>query len=80
MLGGLTIITGLDAGKTVAEIVQFNNLKISTVRNVKQHYDNFMLPGKLSFDRKMHRGGAMLVRPASLPGCRTSSTRTPVGP
>ncbi len=55
MLEGLTIITGLDAGRTVAQIVQFNNLKISTVCNVKQHYNNFMLPGELSSDRKMHR-------------------------
>jgi hypothetical protein len=54
-----TIITGLRAGRTVSEIVRFNNLKKSTVRNVKRRYDDFIagggLPEEFSSDRKVHR-------------------------
>jgi hypothetical protein len=54
-----TIITGLHAGRTVSEIVRFNNLKKSTVCDVKQRYDDFIagggLPEEFSSDRNVHR-------------------------
>ncbi len=55
----MTIVTGLRAGRSVPEIVKFNNLKKSTVRDVKRCYDAFIaaggLPEDFSSDRKIHK-------------------------
>ncbi len=54
-----TVITGLRAGRSVAEIVKFNNLKRSTVRDVKQRYAAHIAAGgrpeDFSSKRKEHR-------------------------
>ncbi len=54
-----TVITGLRAGRSVADIVKFNNLKRSTVRDVKQRYAAHIAAGgrpeDFSSKRKEHR-------------------------
>jgi hypothetical protein len=54
-----TIIAGLRTGRSVSEIVRFNNLKKSTVRNMKRRYDDFIAAGVLleefRYNRKVHR-------------------------
>jgi transcription initiation factor TFIIIB Brf1 subunit/transcription initiation factor TFIIB len=52
-----TIVTGLRAGRSVPEIVKFNNLKKSTVRDVKRRYDAFIAARRLQLqsDRKIHK-------------------------
>jgi hypothetical protein len=55
----MTIVTGLRAARSVPEIVKFNNLKKSTVRDVKRCYDAFIAAGGLPEDfcsnRKIHK-------------------------
>jgi hypothetical protein len=54
-----TIVSGLRAGRSVPEIVKFNNLKKSTVCDVKRGYDDFIAARGLledfSSDRKTHK-------------------------
>jgi hypothetical protein len=54
-----TIASGLRAGRTVAEIMQFNILRKSTVKCVKHHYDGFIASRGLQEDfetnRKKHK-------------------------
>jgi hypothetical protein len=68
----VTIVTGLCAGRSVPEIVKFNKLKKSTLRDVKRRYDAFIaaggLPEDFSSDRKIHKkrsdssGGDIVAR------------------
>jgi transposase len=37
-----TIISGLQSGRTVSEIIEFNNVSKSTVKRLKKHYDKFI--------------------------------------
>jgi hypothetical protein len=70
--------SGLRAGRTVAEIVKFNNLSKSTVKRVKCHYDPFIAGGGLPEDfettRKVHK---RRTTPWTTP--RSSSTRILAG-
>jgi hypothetical protein len=54
-----TILSGLRAGRTVSEIVSFNNVSKSTVKRLKRCYDKFIagggLPEDFSSERKGHR-------------------------
>ncbi len=50
-----SIASGLHAGRTVAEIVKFNNLSKSTIKRVKSQYDAFITGGDLTEDFKMNR-------------------------
>jgi hypothetical protein len=66
-----TIIGGLRAGRSVCEIVRFNNFKKSTILDVKNCYDEFISaggkPDDFSSERKQHRGEAT---PWSATRCR----------
>jgi hypothetical protein len=42
-----TILSGLRAGRTVSEIVSFNNISKSTVKHLKKRYDEFIAGGGL---------------------------------
>jgi hypothetical protein len=54
-----SIASGLRVGRTVAEIVKFNNLSKSTLKRVKCNYDAFIagggLPEDLETTRKEHK-------------------------
>jgi hypothetical protein len=54
-----TIISGLCRGRTVSEIVAFNNASKSIVKRLKKRYDDFItgggLPEDFSSERKDHR-------------------------
>ncbi len=50
-----SITSGLWVGRTVAEIVKFNNLSKSTLKCVKCHYDAFIAGGGLPEDLETTR-------------------------
>ncbi len=54
-----TILTGLRAGRTKKEIVEFHNLPEATVRRIKNDFDKFVAEGgkeeEFSVMRKKHK-------------------------
>jgi predicted transcriptional regulator len=53
------ILVGLRAGRSVAEIAEFNKLKRTTVRDVKHRYEAFIagggVPEEFNIARKVHK-------------------------
>ncbi len=77
------IISGLRAGRTVWEIIEFHNIKRSTVFSVKKKFNEFIASGDclmISTSQGRPTGGAAMPRASSWPTrSGTSWRRTPAG-